>query len=347
MHIHKLEQWQHGHNFFVHREQNEKNTQKVMGLTAVTMVVEIIAGIIFGSMALLADGWYMGTHVAAFLITLFAYRYSRKNADNPDFSFGPGKINVLGAFASAVALAVVALVMAVESVGRFFSPVEIHYGQSMLVAGLGLVVNVACAFLLHSSHGHDHHGHGHSHDDHHHHHHVDHNLKAAYFHVLADALTSVLAIVALAFGSLFGWWALDPVMGIVGALVITRWAWGLLKESSAILLDAGVGSELREKIKASVEADADNRVTDLHVWKVGPHHLSVIVTLVTHYPRPVEEYRKLLAGFEQIKHLTVEVIECGDDPCVPLGEPKNKTYSPSTRASSLPRSALLRSVPQR
>lgn len=314
MHIHKLGQWKHGHNFFEHREQNEKNTQKVMGLTAVTMVVEIVAGITFGSMALLADGWHMGTHVAAFLITLFAYRYSRKNADNPDFSFGPGKINVLGAFASAVALAVVALMMAVESIGRFSSPVEIHYGQSMLVAGVGLVVNVACAFLLHGSHGHDHH---HGHGDHHY---EDHNLKAAYFHVLADALTSVLAIIALLFGSLFGWWALDPVMGIVGALVITRWAWGLLKESSAILLDAGVESELRERIKATVEADADNRVTDLHVWKVGPHHLSAIVTLVTHYPRPVEEYRKLLAGFEQIKHLTIEVIQCGDEPCLVLEE---------------------------
>lgn len=311
MHIHKLGQWQHGHNFFVHREQNEKNTQRVMGLTAVTMVVEIAAGIAFGSMALLADGWHMGTHVAAFLITLFAYRYSRKNADNPDFSFGPGKINVLGGFASAVALAVVALVMAVESFGRFFSPVEIHYGLSMLVAGVGLAVNILSAFLLHGSHRH-----GHGSDGHHHHHHEDHNLKAAYFHVLADALTSVLAIVALLFGSLFGWWALDPVMGIVGALVITRWAWGLLKESSAILLDAGVGGEVREKIKDVIEADADNRVTDLHVWKVGPHHLSAIVTLVTHYPRPVEEYHRLLAGFEQIKHITIEVIECGDEPCV-------------------------------
>jgi len=317
MHIHKLEKWQHGHNFFVHREQNEKNTQKVMGLTAVTMVVEIVAGIVFGSMALLADGWHMGTHVAAFLITLFAYRYSRKNADNPDFSFGPGKINVLGAFASAVALAVVALVMAVESIGRFFSPVEIHYGQSMLVAGLGLLVNVACAFLLHGSHDH-HHGHAHDHGDHHHH--EDHNLKAAYFHVLADALTSVLALVALAFGSLFGWWALDPVMGIVGALVITRWAWGLLKESIEILFDAGVDSGLRDDVQSAIEADADNRVTDLHLWKVGPHHLSAIVTLVTHYPRPVEDYRRLLAGFEQIKHLTIEVIRCEDEACVVLDE---------------------------
>ena len=260
MHIHNLDKWRHEHNCFVPRDKNEKNTFMVMSLTAVTMIVEIVAGVAFGSMALLADGWHMGTHVAAFLITLFAYRYSRKNTNNPDFSFGPGKINVLGGFASAVALAVVALMMAVESVGRFFSPVEIHYGQSILVALVGLVVNVVSAFLLNGNHGHDHH-HGHSHG--HEHHHEDHNLKAAYFHVLADALTSVLAIIALLFGSLFGWWVLDPLMGIVGALVITRWAWGLLKESSVILLDAGVKSEVRDEIRELIEADADNRITDL------------------------------------------------------------------------------------
>lgn len=315
MHIHKLEQWQHEHDFFVHQDKNEKNTQRVMGLTAVTMVVEIIAGIAFGSMALLADGWHMGTHVAAFMITLFAYRYSRKNADNPDFTFGPGKINVLGGFASAVALAVVALVMAVESVGRFFSPVEIHYGQSMLVAAVGLAVNIASAFILHGSHGHDHH-HGHGHDHHHHHH--DHNLKAAYFHVLADALTSVLAIVALLFGSLFGWWALDPVMGVVGALVITRWAWGLLKESSSILLDASVQAEKREEIRQAIESDADNRLADLHVWKVGPHHLAVMLTVVTHYPKSAEDYRALLGDINHLKHVTIEVVGCDDAPCIAL-----------------------------
>jgi cation diffusion facilitator family transporter len=315
MHIHNLDKWRHGHNFFVPREQSEKNTFMVMSLTAITMVIEIIAGIVFGSMALLADGWHMGTHVAAFLITLFAYRYSRKNANNPDFSFGTGKINVLGGFASAVALAVVALMMAVESVGRFFSPVEIHYGQSILVAVVGLTVNVVSAFLLNANHGHDHH-HGHSHG--HEHHHEDHNLKAAYFHVLADALTSVLAIIALLFGSLFGWWVLDPLMGIVGALVITRWAWGLLKESSAILLDAGVKSEVRDEIRELIEADADNRITDLHVWKIGPQHLAVLLTLVTHHPRSASEYKQLLASLYQIKHISIEVINCGDKPCIAL-----------------------------
>ncbi len=288
-----------------------------MGLTVITMAVEVFAGLAFGSMALLADGWHMGTHVAAFMITLFAYRYTRKNADSPDFSFGPGKINVLGGFASAVALGVVALVMAVESIGRFFSPVEIQYGQSVLVAGIGLVVNIACAFLLHGSHGHDHH-HGHVHCSDNDHHHEDHNLKAAYFHVLADALTSVLAIVALLFGRTFGWWALDPLMGIVGALVITRWAWGLLKESGAILLDASVDGEVRDKIRNAIETEGDNRVADLHIWKVGPHHLAAIITLVTHYPQPAESYRQLLAKFHHLKHITIEVVQCEDKPCIAL-----------------------------
>jgi cation diffusion facilitator family transporter len=218
----------------------------------------------------------------------------------------------------AVALAVVALIMAVESVGRFFAPVEIQYGQSILVAGIGLAVNIISAFLLHGSHGQDHHQ-AHGHGDHsHHQHHTDHNLKAAYFHVLADALTSVLAIVALLFGSLFGWWALDPLMGIVGALVITRWAWGLLKESSSILLDAGVDGEVRDKIQQVIEADADNRISDLHVWKVGPQHLAAIITLVTHYPRSAAEYRTLLADFKDLKHITIEVIQCQDEPCLDI-----------------------------
>lgn len=309
MHSHNIERWQHEHNFAGHHEQNEKKTAKVIGLTAVTMVVEIVAGIAFGSMALLADGWHMGTHVAAFLITLFAYKYARQNANNPRFTFGPGKINVLGGFASAIALSVIALMMAVESVGRFFSPVDIQYGQAILVAVVGLAVNIVCAYLLHAHHGHDH-EHGHPHEDH--------NLKAAYFHVLADALTSVLAIVALLFGSLLGWGALDPLMGIVGALVITRWAWGLLRESSAILLDADVDSDVYEGIRKAIEKDADKRVADLHLWKVGPHQLAVLLTIVTHTPRCASEYKPLLAGFSQLKHVTIEVVRCQGEPCLPL-----------------------------
>lgn len=269
-------------------------------------------------MALLADGWHMGTHVAAFMITLFAYRYSRKNLDNPAFSFRTGKTNVLGGFASAVALGVIAFIMAVESIGRFFSPVEIHYGQSMLVACGGLVVNFACAFLLHGSHGHDHHnGQGHGQAEHVHHH-EDHVFEAAYFHVLADALTSVLTIIALIFGKMFGWWALDPTMGVVGSLVITRWAWGLLRETGAILLDASVDGEVRDRIRRTIEDKADNRIADLHIWKVGPHQLSAIITLVTDCPHPAQGYRKLLAGFEELKHITIEVVKCEAKPCIAL-----------------------------
>ena len=313
MQKHGHDQWRHEHRFFVPPGKNEKNTRNVMFLTAITMVAEITAGVLFGSMALLADGWHMGTHVAAFMITLFAYRYLRKNADNPDFTFGPGKINVLGGFASAVALAVVALIMAAESIARFFSPVEIHYGQSMLVAAIGLAVNILSAFILRDDHHHHHHDHAPVEHEHEHHH--DHNLKAAYFHVLADALTSVLAIVALFFGHVFGWWMLDPLMGVVGAIIILVWARGLLRESSVILLDAGVGSEVREGIRAAIESDRDTQVTDLHVWKVSPHHLSAIITLVTHAPRSVDDYRGLLSGFSNLEHVTIEVIHCEDEAC--------------------------------
>ena len=303
--------WYHDHRFFFHPGKNESNTHKVMILTAITMVAEIAAGMTFGSMALLADGWHMGTHVAAFLITLFAYRYLRKNADNPDFTFGPGKITVLGGFASAIALAVVALVMAVESVARFFSPVEIAYSQSMLVAVIGLLVNIASAFILHGSHDHSHHR-----DHHHHEHHEDHNLKAAYFHVLADALTSIFAIIALFFGSVFGWWFLDPIMGIVGAAVILVWAKGLIKESSAILLDADVDRTARRQIKKTLEQQHDVEVTDLHVWKVGPSHLAAIVSLITHSKTSVTEYRELLSEIKHLEHITVEVVYCQQGECL-------------------------------
>lgn len=210
------------------------------------------------------------------------------------------------------------LVMAVESIGRFFRRLRSIMVSRCWSPGVGLVVNIACALLLHGSHGH-----GHNHGNHNHHH-EDHNLKAAYFHVLADALTSVLAIVALLFGNMFGWWVLDPMMGIVGALVITRWAWGLLKESGAILLDASVDGVLRDKIRATIEAEDDNRIADLHIWKIGPHHLASIITLVTHYPKPTESYWRLLAKFDQLNHITIEVVKCEDYPCLILDEQVNR-----------------------
>jgi cation diffusion facilitator family transporter len=291
MHIHTLSQWQHIHHFTHENSQGDRRTRIVIGLTLTMMVLEIAAGVAFGSMALLADGWHMATHVAALSITAVAYWYARRHADDPRYSFGTGKVGVLGGFASAVALAVVALIMALESGQRFFADVSIRFPEAIGVAIIGLVVNLVSARLLHDHDDHhDHHDHAHhdhhDHDDHHHDHHHghDHNLRAAYLHVLSDALTSLLAIVALVAGMFLGWAWLDAVMGIVGALVITRWSWGLLRDTSAILLDSSVDALLVQAVHGLIEADADNRVADLHVWRVGPRHLAAIISVVTHYP---------------------------------------------------------------
>lgn len=299
MTIHTIDDWQHDHDFAVINEKGEKRTLQVLCLTACTMVVEIIAGSMFGSMALLADGWHMGTHVAAFMITIFAYRFARKNADNPVFAFGAGKVSVLGGFASAIALAVVALVMLIESIQRILDPQAIQFNEAIAVAVLGLTVNLVSALLLQDGH----HAHAHQHDHHHH----DHNLRAAYLHVLADALTSLLAIIALLSGKYFGWGWLDPVMGIVGAVVITRWSFGLLRETGPVLLDGSIGEDYKQAIRETIEREGDNRVTDLHVWRLGPGHYSIILSLVTRHPRPPEHYKALLAGFERLSHITVEV----------------------------------------
>lgn len=311
MHEHTIEHWQHEHDYAIKNHRGERRTTYVLILTAVTMVAEIIAGSIYGSMALLADGWHMGTHVAAFLIAIFAYRYARKHANNPAYSFGTGKVNVLGGFASAVTLAVVALVMMLESIQRFVEPQAIHFNEAIIVACIGLLVNVVSAFILKDDHSHHHHEEHSHHDDHSHH--QDHNLRAAYMHVLADALTSVLAITALVLGKYFGWAALDPLMGIVGALIITRWSWGLLKQSSPVLLDASINEQYKQQIVGKVEADADNRVSDIHIWKVGANDYAAIISVVTHTPRPAEHYKNLLKNFHLLTHITIEVNECKNE----------------------------------
>jgi cation diffusion facilitator family transporter len=314
MHIHSLERWRHQHNFgFIH-EKGEHRTKQVLAITAVTMVVEIIAGSVYGSMALLADGWHMGTHTAAFAITIFAYHYSRKHTGNRAFTFGTGKVSVLGGFASAIALAVVALYMGFESIHRFFYAPQIQFNQAIFVAVLGLAVNLICAVLLQGRHDHGHHhnkNHTHNHDHHH-----DLNLRGAYLHVLADALTSVLAIAALTLGKFFGWYWLDPFMGIVGALVITRWSYGLLVETSGILLDKNIDKEVIASIQNRIEVEADNRVADIHVWKLGPKDYAAILSLVTHFPKDPAHYKKLLDDFDQLAHITVEVNQGLGDPCV-------------------------------
>ncbi len=313
MHIHTLHNWQHNHDFAVIHEHGERRTIQVLLLTAVTMVVEISAGLVYGSMALLADGWHMGTHVAAFLITIFAYRYARKHADDPAFAFGTGKVSVLGGFASAIALAVVALMMAIESVQRIIVPQDIRFNEAIVVAVIGLIVNIVSAFLLQ---GHHDHSHGHEHDNHQHDKHHDHNLRAAYMHVLADAMTSLLAIIALTAGKFLGWAWLDPFMGIVGAVVITRWAYSLLKDTSPILLDGSIDEEYMREITEALEKDTDNRVSDIHVWRVGPADFAGVISIVTHYPQNVDHYHRLLSDFKALSHVTIEINQCTSEPCI-------------------------------
>ena len=312
MHTHSLDAWQHPHDFAVIQEHGERRTRQVLIITAITMLFEIAAGMAFGSMALLADGWHMGTHVAAFLITIFAYRFAKKHANNTAFAFGTGKVGVLGGFASAIALIVVALIMLIESGQRILAPQPIHFNEAIGVAALGLLVNIACAFLLQDHHDHDH---GHGEDDHHHHH--DHNLKAAYLHVMADALTSVLAIGALISGKYFGWHWLDPLMGIVGALVISRWAYSLVRETGGILLDGSINAATLGAIKEKIEGALDNRIADMHIWKVGPAHYAAILSIVTHYPQKIDYYKELLRDFPNLSHLTVEIHTCEGEPCLP------------------------------
>ena len=301
---HALADWQHSHDFSVSNEKGERRTLYVLILTAVTMVIEIVAGSIYGSMALLADGWHMGTHVAAFMITIFAYRYARKHATNPAYAFGTGKVSVLGGFASAITLAVVALMMLIESLQRIIEPQLIHFNEAIAVACLGLFINVVSAFLLKDDpqHHHEHH-----HEEHDHDHHHDHNLTAAYMHVLADALTSLLAIVALLSGKYFGWNWLDPVMGIVGAIIITRWSVGLLKQTSPILLDGSIEKEYQLAVKQTIEKDADNLIADIHIWKVGANHYAAIISIVTQSPKSTDYYKALLSDFHRLSHITIEV----------------------------------------
>lgn len=309
MNLHSLDQWQHDHDFNIDTTEGERKTRLVVILTACMMVVEIAAGYTFGSMALLADGWHMGTHVAALAISVFAYRYARRHADNPRYSFGTGKVSALGGFASAIALAVVALLMAIESVERLLAPQTIHFDEAILVAIVGLVVNLVSAWLLHGGHAH-----GHHHGDHHHHGHQDHNLRAAYLHVLADALTSLLAILALFTGKYFGWIWMDACMGLVGAVLITRWGYGLLRETSSVLLDSTPDEKTLTGISNAIESDADNRVADLHVWRLGPRHFGAIVSLVTDHPRDPQHYKALLKDLPQLAHVTIEVNHCATGP---------------------------------
>ena len=334
MHDRSLEAWEHEHVFLGEsHDRNERRTWLVVALTAVMMVAEIIAGTIFGSMALVADGWHMSTHATALAISAFAYNFARRHARDPRFSFGTGKFGELAAFSSALILALIALLIGYESIVRLLSPVAIRFEEAIVVAVIGLCVNLLSAWLLvddHHHHGHDH-GHGHhaahhGHDDHHDHHdHGDHhrapvsagdhyrghdtNLRAAYLHVLADALTSVLAIVALLSGWFFGWTSLDPLMGVVGALVIANWSLGLLRTAGSALLDMVPDQRLRGLLRERLEVEGD-RVSDLHVWQLGPGHTAVTASIVAAIPQPPGVYKERLAGVAGLSHVTVEVHPC-------------------------------------
>jgi cation diffusion facilitator family transporter len=312
MHSHSLDRLTHDHVFLGARHaRNERRTWFVVALTAVMMVGEIVAGIVFGSMALLADGWHMATHAAALGIAALAYLFARRQARNSQFTFGTGKFGDLAAFASAVILAIVAIQIAFESVARLVNPVTIAYREAIAVAVLGLVVNLVSAFLLREEHDDHHHGHSHahSHDHGHAHHHRDNNLRAAYVHVLADAATSVLAIAALLTAAYLQWTWADPVVGIVGAAVIASWAVGLLRSSGSVLLDVNNAGKMEGLIRQRLETRGD-RVTDLHLWQIGPGHRAAVISLVSDDPLPPSEYKRRLSGMHGLSHVTVEVETC-------------------------------------
>lgn len=315
MHSHSIETWRHRHDFLgTSHARNERRTVLVVGLTLAMMVAEIVGGTIFGSMALTADGWHMSTHAAALGIAALAYRFARLHADDPRFAFGTAKLGDLSAFGSAIILAMIALAIGYESLTRLGNPQAIAFGEALPIAILGLLVNLASAWLLHGD-GHDH-GHHHDHDHGHAHHeghgHADHgdtNLRAAYVHVLADALTSVLAIAALLAGRYLGIAWLDPAMGLVGAAVIVAWSLSLIRSAGATLLDAVPDRNLAHSVRTRLETNGDT-ITDLHLWRLGPGHTGLIVSLVSDHPQAPAAYKAKLADLEGLSHITVEANLC-------------------------------------
>jgi cation diffusion facilitator family transporter len=288
-------------------DENARRTRWVVALTAVMMIGEIIAGYMAGSMALLADGFHMATHAGALSVAAAAYSYAKRHARNPAYSFGTGKMGDLAGFASAMVLGLISLAIGVESVARLFQPITVAFGEATWIAAIGLLVNIASAVLLAGGHGHDHrHHHGHDHGHGHRHGHGgDNNLRSAYIHVLADALTSVLAIAALVAGRYLGWVWMDPVMGIVGAIVIARWSWTLMRDTSAILLDR-THDHVAEEIRELIETPGDARITDLHVWRVGPEAHAAIVSVVGKAEVTRELIERRLAPVHELAHLTIE-----------------------------------------
>jgi cation diffusion facilitator family transporter len=306
MHTENLRNWQHSHIFGQDRRRpGEVRTLVVIGITAAMTAVEVAAGVLFGSMALLADGLHMASHAAALSINAFAYAHARRHARDPRYSFGTGKVNALGGFSGALLLALFSLSMAWESLVRFAHPVEIVFNQAILVAVLGLLVNGACVFIL----GVEEQDRGTAEPQADRAHQGDHNLKAAYLHVMADALTSVLAVFALLAAKYAGFVWMDPAMGIVGAILVARWSMGLLRATSGVLLDRQGPARIRERIRESIERDGDSRVSDLHLWAVGPDVYAAIVVVVAHAAATPEEYKARIPADLGLAHVTIEVHE--------------------------------------
>ena len=330
MAIHDLSGWRHSHAFDPGNPAGERRTWLVVALTAVTMVAEIVAGLVTGSMALLADGWHMATHVVALSIAGFAYLLARRWSGDERFAFGTWKIEVLGAFTSALLLLVVAFAMGFESVHRLLRPEPIQFGFALGVAAIGLIVNLLSAWMLHGrgadphhdhiahGHGHDHHeahGHDHSHGHHHGHGQADLNLSSAYAHVLTDAMTSVLAIVALAAGLWWGWAWMDPAMGIVGAAVIAWWAKGLTADSARVLLDREMDAPVVQQVRDAIQSDGDAEIADLHVWRVGRASYAAVVSVVAHQPLSPDAYRQRVSTIDSLAHVSIEVNRCAHNDC--------------------------------
>lgn len=318
MHHENLHLWQHTHTFGQElKRPGELRTLIAIGITGMMMVVEVVAGVLFGSMALLADGLHMASHAAALSVNAFAYAYARRHARNTQYSLGTGKVNALGGFSGAVLLAVFAIMMAWESFGRLIDPVEIIFNQAILVAVFGLIVNGICAFILGvdevpmclRGQG-DHHGHQYHHHEHTHDHDHDHNLKSAYLHVMADALTSVLAIFALLTAKYFGFIWMDPAMGIVGAILVALWSFGLLRTTSRVLLDQQGPESIRHKIRESIEQDKDSQVVDLHLWSIGTDLYAVVIVVVAHEPTTPDKYKTRIPSDLGLAHISIEVHKC-------------------------------------
>ena len=311
MHSHSIEQWTHDHNFLGSRhDRHERRTWFVVALTTTMMIGEIVVGWLSGSMALLADGWHMATHAAALGIAALSYLFARRQAANSHFTFGTGKFGDLAAFSSAIILTMIAIQIAYESAVRVLHPVPIAYGEAIAVAVLGLVVNIVSAWLLRDDHDH-HHRHDHDHENAHTHghHHHDNNLRAAYVHVTADAATSIRAIIALLVAMYSQWVWADPAVGIVSSLVIASWAYGLLRASGAVLLDVNADKNLERIIRDRLETAGD-RVTDLHLWQVGPGHRAAVISMVSDHPLPPATYKRRLGGLRGLSHVTIEVETC-------------------------------------